>query len=118
MKTILISLQNNKYLFRLDFTGSAGTAVVTETDALLWTDSRYYLQAENQLDSKYWTLFKACKTFWSSFNYRKKRFILTYSLIFNEAEPESPSIEEWLVSHLQSGQIVSQNAKFESICKL
>lgn len=31
------------------FTGSAGTAVVTATEALLWTDSRYWLQAEAQL---------------------------------------------------------------------
>ncbi len=31
------------------FTGSAGTAVLTQTAALLWTDSRYWLQAEEQL---------------------------------------------------------------------
>ena len=31
------------------FTGSAGTAVVTATEAFLWTDSRYWLQAEEQL---------------------------------------------------------------------
>ena len=31
------------------FTGSAGTAVVTGTEALLWTDSRYWIQAEGQL---------------------------------------------------------------------
>jgi Xaa-Pro aminopeptidase len=31
------------------FTGSAGTLVVTENFAGLWTDSRYFLQAENQL---------------------------------------------------------------------
>ena len=31
------------------FTGSAGTLVVTETEALLWTDGRYFLQAESQL---------------------------------------------------------------------
>ncbi len=31
------------------FTGSAGTAVVTATEALMWTDSRYWLQAEKQL---------------------------------------------------------------------
>ena len=31
------------------FTGSAGTAVVTLTGAALWTDSRYFLQAEDQL---------------------------------------------------------------------
>ncbi|WP_294596943.1 aminopeptidase P family protein [uncultured Rikenella sp.] len=32
------------------FDGSAGTAVVTRTRAALWTDSRYFLQAEAQLD--------------------------------------------------------------------
>lgn len=31
------------------FDGSAGTVVVTLTQAALWTDSRYFLQAENQL---------------------------------------------------------------------
>ena len=31
------------------FNGSAGTAVVTMDDAALWTDSRYFLQAEEQL---------------------------------------------------------------------
>lgn len=31
------------------FNGSAGTAVVTMTDAALWTDSRYFIAAEEQL---------------------------------------------------------------------
>lgn len=31
------------------FTGSAGTAVVTQQEAFLWTDSRYWLAAEEQL---------------------------------------------------------------------
>ena len=31
------------------FNGSAGTAVVTMTDAALWTDSRYFIAAEDQL---------------------------------------------------------------------
>ncbi len=31
------------------FTGSAGTLVITQNDAGLWTDSRYFTQAENQL---------------------------------------------------------------------
>lgn len=39
------------------FDGSAGTAVVTQTEALLWTDGRYYLQASQQLDNN-WTLMK------------------------------------------------------------
>ncbi|XP_072127379.1 xaa-Pro aminopeptidase 2 isoform X1 [Mobula birostris] len=32
------------------FTGSAGTAVVSKTKAVLWTDGRYWVQAERQMD--------------------------------------------------------------------
>ncbi|KAG1146496.1 hypothetical protein G6F37_004665 [Rhizopus arrhizus] len=39
------------------FSGSAGFAIVTLTDAYLFTDGRYFLQAEEQLDEN-WTLFK------------------------------------------------------------
>ncbi|NXD10228.1 XPP2 aminopeptidase, partial [Nothocercus nigrocapillus] len=39
------------------FTGSAGTAVVTLHKAALWTDSRYWTQAERQLDCN-WELQK------------------------------------------------------------
>ncbi len=31
------------------FTGSAGTVIVTETEALLWVDSRYFIQAEEEI---------------------------------------------------------------------
>ncbi|BEJ14579.1 hypothetical protein CspHIS471_0403460 [Cutaneotrichosporon sp. HIS471] len=44
--------------FLTGFTGSAGLAVVTQTEALCWTDGRYFLQAGNQLSSD-WTLMKA-----------------------------------------------------------
>lgn len=47
------------------FTGSAGLVVITLTneidltgDAILSTDGRYFLQAEKQLDGRYWKLFK------------------------------------------------------------
>ena len=40
------------------FTGSAGTVVVTISKAGLWTDSRYFLQAEKQLEGTNITLFK------------------------------------------------------------
>jgi len=40
------------------FTGSAGTLVVTEDDAGLWTDGRYYIQAEKELYEGI-TLFRA-----------------------------------------------------------
>lgn len=35
-----------------------GTAIVTQTKAALWTDGRYFLQAQQELDSN-WTLMKA-----------------------------------------------------------
>ncbi len=40
------------------FTGSAGTAVVTMKSAALWTDSRYFLQAEEQLDGTEYQLMR------------------------------------------------------------
>lgn len=40
------------------FTGSAGTAVITMTEAGLWTDGRYFIQAEKQLSETPVTLFK------------------------------------------------------------
>ncbi len=40
------------------FTGSAGTVVVTDNAAALWTDSRYFLQAEEQLKDSGITLKK------------------------------------------------------------
>lgn len=40
------------------FTGSAGTAVITQDDARLWTDSRYWLQAEEQLAGTPFSLMK------------------------------------------------------------
>jgi Xaa-Pro aminopeptidase len=53
------------------FTGSAGTAVITLDNAGLWTDGRYYIQAEKQLEGSGMRLFKA-------------------------AEPNVPSFIEWL----------------------
>ena len=41
------------------FTGSAGTVVVTQQEAGLWTDGRYYLQAASQLSGSGVTLFRA-----------------------------------------------------------
>ena len=40
------------------FTGSAGTVVVTLEEAGLWTDGRYFIQAEDQLKDSTIKLFK------------------------------------------------------------
>lgn len=63
------------------FTGSAGTVVVTRDKAGLWTDSRYFLQAANELDENVITLFK-------------------------DGLPTTPSIEEWLTTELGKGENV------------
>lgn len=40
------------------FTGSAGTAIITMTEAGLWTDARYFVQAAKQLEGTTVTLYK------------------------------------------------------------
>ncbi len=63
------------------FTGSAGTAVITTQDGGLWTDSRYFLQAADQLED-------------------------TGIKLFKDRLPETPSIAEWLGSVLHAGEKV------------
>lgn len=45
--------------FITGFTGSAGTAVITREEAGLWTDGRYFIQAEQQLMGSCVKLFKS-----------------------------------------------------------
>ena len=52
---------NDHFKFRewiTGFTGSAGTALITESNAWLWTDGRYFLQAEDELKGTGVTLLK------------------------------------------------------------
>ena len=63
------------------FTGSAGVVVVTHNEAGLWADSRYYLQAEEELKGGAIRLFKV-----------KNQF--------------APEHIEWLCSTLKSGDVV------------
>ena len=52
-----ISATDERINFISNFDGSAGTCVVTPTQALLWTDGRYFNQASKQLPPE-WTLMK------------------------------------------------------------
>ncbi|XP_019739589.1 xaa-Pro aminopeptidase 2 [Hippocampus comes] len=52
-----IAPRDARMAFMTGFTGSAGTAVVTLGKAALWTDSRYWVQAERQMDCN-WELQK------------------------------------------------------------
>lgn len=44
--------------FITEFGGSAGTALIFREEAKLWTDSRYYNEANLQLDGDHWDLMK------------------------------------------------------------
>ena len=65
------------------FTGSAGTAVVTLDEAALWTDSRYFIQAKEQLPSSF--------------------------QMMKEGLPETPTITEWLLRKMSvaNGRVVA-----------
>ncbi len=68
------------------FSGSAGTLVVTENSAGLWTDSRYYLQAEAQLKNTEISLFK-------------------------DGQPETPSFTQWLAGNLPENSPIAIDGK-------
>jgi Xaa-Pro aminopeptidase len=63
------------------FNGSAGTVVITLNDAGLWTDGRYYIQAEKQLENSGIRLFRMM-------------------------DPGVPSYADWLKEVLKEGSIV------------
>lgn len=72
------------------FTGSNGTAVVTLDDAGLWTDSRYFLQAAEQLEG-------------SGFTIRKENI------------PGEPTVLEWLGEVLDEDAVVGVDGRLFSL---
>ena len=60
------------------FTGSAGTAVVTNKKAGVWTDSRYFLQASEELEGTGFDLFKM-------------------------GQSETPDMTEWIIEQVGKG---------------
>uniref|UniRef100_A0A0A0KKA4 Xaa-Pro aminopeptidase n=1 Tax=Cucumis sativus TaxID=3659 RepID=A0A0A0KKA4_CUCSA len=52
-----VSARDKRREFVSGFTGSTGLALVTQTEALLWTDGRYFLQAIQQLSDP-WKLMR------------------------------------------------------------
>lgn len=72
------------------FDGSAGTAVVTRYESALWTDSRYFLSAEDQLRGTGFQLMK-------------------------EAINGTPTIAEWLAKQLPEGATVGMDGWVNTI---
>ena len=62
------------------FDGSAGTVVITANDAALWTDSRYFIAAAQQLAGTGITLMR-------------------------ERIPETPTIAQWLADVMGTGKV-------------
>lgn len=71
------------------FTGSAGSAVVTTSKALLFTDGRYFLQAGQQLEPSVWTLMK-------------------------QGEPNVPTWQEYLSKNLPANSKIGMDASLIS----
>ena len=46
------------YLIEINVYLLSGTCVITDKEALLWTDGRYFVQADQQLDRNCWKLMK------------------------------------------------------------
>ena len=72
------------------FTGSAGSVAVLKDDAGLWTDGRYFLQAEEQLKDSGIKLYRS-------------------------GEEGVPTIEEYLMNHLKSGDTVGIDGRTLSV---
>lgn len=72
------------------FGGSNGTLVVTDTEALLWTDGRYHLQAQEELDHNVFILMKI-------------------------GLPGVPEPKEWIIENMRPGQKVGIDPKLFSI---
>lgn len=53
-----VQLYDERRAWISSFLGSAGTAVVTRDNAALWTDGRYWTQAEDELDCRNWYLMR------------------------------------------------------------
>ncbi len=71
------------------FTGSAGTVVITEKEALLWTDGRYFIQAENEIKDSEFQLYKI-------------------------ATPGYPTYTQWLRENLSQGDIIGFDGEIMS----
>ncbi|WP_069678454.1 aminopeptidase P family protein [Clostridium taeniosporum] len=72
------------------FTGSAGTALIGKEKGILWTDGRYFIQAEKQLKDSGIELYKMRIPGW-------------------------PTLTEWLMDNMKSGETLGFDGRLFSI---
>lgn len=75
------------------FTGSAGTVVVTMDECGLWTDGRYFIQAEKQLEG-------------------------TEIKLFKMGEPGIPGFTEWIADSLKKEACVGLDSRVFSVTQI
>ena len=75
--------------FVTGFTGSQGTAVITNQDAYLWTDGRYFIQAEKEI-----------KDFGFELKKQGQAGVLNY--------------DEWIAENIEDGMTLGLNAEYFS----
>ncbi|WP_346847414.1 aminopeptidase P family protein [Clostridium sp. UBA3061] len=75
------------------FTGSAGTVVITEKEAHLWVDGRYFLQGEQQIQG-------------------------TEYILERMGEPGVKTYTQWICDNVKSGDTVSFNGKVFTVSQL
>lgn len=86
--------------FLTGFTGSAGTALVTEDKAILWTDGRYFIQAEREIKDSEFVLYKMnTKGYPSLLEWLKENVKDGYTIGFN-GEVFSEELVEKIMNEL------------------
>lgn len=86
------------------FTGSAGLAVITQDHAGIWTDSRYYLQAEMETKNSEFVLHKMPDQF--------AAYYLEY-LTENLKKGSKVAVNGWMFSHKDIDQMTSLFHSFD-----
>ncbi|AIL32401.1 aminopeptidase P family protein [Basilea psittacipulmonis] len=68
------------------FSGSAGNLLVTQTDAYLWTDSRYWVQAEKEL-------------------------MVSGAHLMKAGQKQTPSMSAWIAEHVPAGATIAYDPR-------
>nr|XP_058945868.1 xaa-Pro aminopeptidase 1-like [Pocillopora verrucosa] len=86
-----VAPQYQRREFISGFSGSHGTAIITYAKAALWTDGRYFLQAEMELDCNW--------------------------IVQKEGMKGTPSLSQWLLDSLPKGSSVGVDPFLISVCE-
>ncbi|KAK3750236.1 hypothetical protein QZH41_017410, partial [Actinostola sp. cb2023] len=90
-QTEYVASQHKRREFLTGFSGSRGTAIVTQNSAALWTDGRYFVQADMELDCNW--------------------------ILQREGLPTTPKYGQWLKMNVPPNSTVGVDPFLLSVCK-